>query len=109
MRAATLRKQINIEVPVEVKSVTGAVTKTWQSYRSKVWASIETLRGYERQTAVATWPSADVKIEIRYIAGLLPTMRIVYDNKVYSILGINNVEERNREMIITTQTGVKSA
>lgn len=108
MRAGQKRHIIRIEKPVKVKSSTGSVTTTWELFRN-TWASIETLRGYEKQSAVASWPGSDTKIGFTYIAGLLPTMRVVYNGSIYSILNINDVEERRREIQLTCQSGVKPA
>jgi SPP1 family predicted phage head-tail adaptor len=107
MRSGQLRHKIRIEVPVQVKQPNGSVKITWSLYR-EVFANIETLKGFERQVATASWPASDVKIGMRYVAGLLPTMRVVYNGKSYSILGINDIEERHRELEITTQQGVSA-
>lgn len=109
MQSGKLRHKVRIEVPVQTKSKSGAVTTDWQLYRL-VWASIEQLKGYEKAGMAAIYPAADCKIYMRYIAGVLPTMRIVYNDKIYSILAPpNNIEERNRELEIVCQTGVKAA
>jgi len=105
MRSGTLRHKIRIEVPVSVKQANSSVKTTWELYSSP-WANLETLKGFERQVATTSWPAADVKITFRYIAGLLPTMRVVYNGRSYSILGIADDEERHRDIVLTTQTGV---
>ena len=107
MRAGRMRSFVTIEAPVQTKGTGGSVVTTWDTF-DKVWAEIDTLRGYEKSTATATWPGADSKIMIRYIAGLLPTMRIVFENNIYSILGINDVFMRHRELDLTCQSGVKA-
>jgi len=104
-----LRHNIRIEVPVITKDKFGAPVTTWNLY-SSVWASIESLKGYDKAAAAANYPGADATIVIRYLAGVLPTMRIVYGNQIYSILGIpNNVDLRNRSIELTCQTGIKAS
>ena len=105
MRAGTRRNFITIQTPVQEKQPNGSFKTVWQDYR-QLWASIETLKAYEKTAAAATWPGSDQKISFRYIDGILPTMRVVYNNVIYAILGINNVEMRNRELILTTKAGV---
>jgi len=105
MRSGTLRHRVRLEVPVQVKQANGSVVTTWNLYR-EVWANLETLKGFERQVATTSWPASDVKISMRYVAGLLPTMRVVYNGRSYSILGIADDEERHRDVTLTTQTGV---
>jgi SPP1 family predicted phage head-tail adaptor len=107
MRSGTLRHKVRIEVPVKVKQANSSEKITWELYR-EVWANVETLKGFERQVVTTSWPAADVKITIRYVAGLLPTMRVVYNGRSYSILGINDIEEQHRNVELTTQTGVNA-
>lgn len=107
MRAGTKRCFITIETPVQVKQPNGSMVTTWVQF-DKLWASIETLKAYEKTAAAATWPGADQKISFRYVDGVLPTMRINFNNVIYSILGINNVDMRNRELILTCQSGIKA-
>jgi len=46
--------------------------------------------------------SAEVshKIRMRYIAGLLPTMKIAWGAREFEIISIINVQERNNEIVI---------
>lgn len=98
---------VRIEQPVQAKDTnTGAMTTTWTLFKN-MWASIETMRSFVKQAAQASWPGADVEISIDYVEGLLPTFRVSYNNKIYSILNVNDLEELNRDIILTCQTGVK--
>jgi len=108
MRSGTLRNFITIEEPVKVKSDSGAMTTSWVTFK-QVWAGIRTIRGYEKQSAESSWPGADSKIKIHYVAELLPTMRILYNNVIYSIFDIDDIDERHREVIFTCQSGAKSS
>jgi SPP1 family predicted phage head-tail adaptor len=108
MKIGGLRHKITIEKPVTAKNSLAAMTTTWVQF-AQVWASIETLRGFDKTAAQANYPGANAKVVIRYISGLLPTMRLVYNNQIYSILGApNNVDMRNRVIELTCETGVKS-
>ena len=103
-----MRSFITIQQPTKVKSGSGAMTTTWSTFK-QVWAGIRTIRGVEKQSAESSWPGADSKIKIRYVSGLLPTMRISYNNIIYSIFDINDIDERHREVIFTCQSGAKSS
>jgi hypothetical protein len=37
---------------------------------------------------------------MRYIAGLLPTMKIAWGDRMFEIISIINVAERNKEIVI---------
>lgn len=106
MRASKRRSLVQIEAPVQVKDKYQAVTTSWQLF-AEVWASIETLRAYEKVAVAASWPGASHKVTIRYIEGILPTMRINFNNQIYSILGINDVDMRHRDIELTCESGVK--
>jgi len=106
-RAGQRRSLVIIQTPVKVKSDSGAVTTSWVLFK-QVYAKIKTMRTYEKQAAQAANPGANVIIRIKYIAGLLPTMRILYDDKIYSILGIDDIDERHRDVDFTCQSGVKA-
>lgn len=107
MRSGTLKHFAAIEVPVKTKTSTGAVSTVWTLYRS-VWISIEFLNGFEKQSADAAWPGANTKIKFHYLAGVLPTMRLVFENVIYSILNVNDVELRHREIELTCKSGVSA-
>lgn len=107
MRTGTRRSFIRIEVPTQIKQPNGSILTVWNKY-IELWACVQTLKGNERTSSAATWPSADQKITFRYVAGILPTMRVVFNDVVYSILNVNNVDMRNREIVLTTNSGVRS-
>jgi hypothetical protein len=44
-----------------------------------------------------------------FIEGILPTMRIVYGDKIYSIMSIDNIDERNRDINFVCQSGLKAS
>ena len=105
MSSGKRRHFVTIQIPIEVKSLSGAVATTWNDFAT-TWAKIETMRGYEKQSAQAAWPGVDSRINIRYIEGILPTMRILYAGKIHSIKSVNDIEERHREIDLICQSGV---
>lgn len=107
IRSGQRRCFIRIEVSTQVKQPNGSMLTTWNPY-IQLWAAIETLKGNDKLSSQATWPSADQKISFRYIAGILPTMRVVFNDVIYSILNVNNVDMRNRDVVLTTNSGVRA-
>lgn len=106
MQSGKRRSRIVIQSPVKTKANGGGYTTTWADFGKPVWAAIETMKTFEKQAAQAAWPGADSTITFKFVAGLLPTMRIVYDGKIYSILGINDVDERHRNHELTCKQGI---
>ena len=108
MKAGTLRHLITIERP-HTSKVDGAQVVFWEFF-AEVWANIEQMRSFDRSNIQSVFPGADHFIKLRYLEGVTADMRAVYNNTVYSILGTpNNVEGRNRELILTAQSGVKES
>ena len=107
VRSGQRRCYIRVEVSTQVKQPNGSMKTEWNPYIS-LWASIETLKGNDRTSSQATWPSANQKITFRYVAGILPTMRVVFNDIIYSILNVNDVDMRNREIVLTTNSGVRA-
>lgn len=106
-RSGQRRCYIRIEVSTQVKQPNGSMKTEWNSYLS-LWAAIETLKGSDKLSSQASWPSADQKITFRYVLGILPTMRVVFNDIIYSILNVNNIDMRNREIVLTTNSGVRA-
>lgn len=108
MRAGALRHQITIQAPTTTKT-SGVQSDTWTDY-AIVCASVRQMRAYEKVAASAQWPGADSIITMRYTPGVTGNMRVIFNGMIYSILGQpNNVDGRNREMILTCQSGVKAS
>lgn len=109
VRIGELNQSVTIEQPVTTKA-SGVATTTWVTFKSGVWASIHTMKSYERANANAVWPGADVRITIRYLNGVKGNMRIVDDaGTIYAILGQpNDIDRRHRWLEITAQSGVKA-
>ena len=119
MRAGTLRHVITLQSSVTVKDPkTGIITTSWVDFR-KVRASIEQMKSWDKQALAATFPGADSVVKIRYMAGVLPTMRISHGagcpcgiaaEEIISVIGKpNDVDGRHRELIINGQSGVKNS
>lgn len=97
MNAGKLRHRVTIQSPVEVQSGTGDPVVTWQDVAT-VWAMVEPLRGREYLAAKQTVSEIEVRVVIRYMAGITAKMKIVHGTDEYLIETAINVLERNREL-----------
>jgi len=88
MQAGKLRHYIDIESRAETKDATGYPVVTWTAFASGVRASIEPLSAKEFVAQDATLGQVVARIVIRYIAGVLPTMRIKHGSDIYNIQGV---------------------
>ncbi len=111
MRAGSLRHFITIQhLPISTKGDFGeqkATNADWDTF-AQVWAEVSPIKGQDLARAQAVWPKVDVTINIRYLAGLTPDMRVVFNDKLYHLHAVINTDERNREMQLLCETGVKA-
>ncbi|KPC32529.1 Head-tail adaptor [Pseudomonas syringae pv. cilantro] len=88
MNAGKLRHRIAFQsLGAGQNPVTGEETTGWITIWDKVPASVEPLSSRDLIAAQAAQSDASARIVIRYRAGVLPTMRILFRGEVYSIKG----------------------
>lgn len=82
----------------------GQEVLTWQTYKT-TRAEIQAVSGVETWAANTVEAFTLRKVRIRYTAGVTTEHRVVVckSGQIYSIRAILNWEERNRELILTTQ------
>jgi SPP1 family predicted phage head-tail adaptor len=110
LNTGDLNTRGTIQQPVAVK-VDGVTTTSWITFKTGVWASIKNMKSYDRANANAVYPGADVRITIRYLAGVKGNMRFVDDSgAIYAILGQpNDVDRKHQWLELTCQSGVKTS
>lgn len=99
MQIAKLRHRIVLQEHISSRDSFGAELKTW-SDKSKVWASIEPLSGKEYFAVQQVNAEVNTKITIRYRTGIKPTMRVLFEGRVFEILSILNTEEKNIQLVL---------
>jgi len=65
-----------------------------------VWASVEPTRGREYQEAQRIRPELSYKITTRYHKDVTPDMFIKFKNRLFEIISVINVRERNEMLEI---------
>ena len=89
-----LRHRITLQKPVVIKDSIGQELEEWQDVAT-VWASVEPLSGKEYSNAKQTNSEVSTKITTRYLDGITPFMRVLFQKHTYNILSVINFEERN--------------
>lgn len=97
MKAGDLRHQVTIQRLVQGQGASGEVTLTWTPFAT-VWGAVEPLSGREYWQAQQTASETSIRVRVRYLAGVVPTMRVLYGSRVFEILSIVDQEERHREL-----------
>jgi SPP1 family predicted phage head-tail adaptor len=89
--------RITIEKPTTNQDAAGGITQTWAAFAT-VWASIEPLAGH--RLFQAKQANADITgvINMRYLAGVKPNMRVKYGSRILTITSIINAKEHNIEL-----------
>lgn len=95
MNPGELRHRIKIQKHTSEMNENGFEVKSWQDFKS-AWASVTNLHGREFFQAKQVSSSASTKFIIRYIDELDTKMRILYNDKHYNIIYIDNIKDRNR-------------
>ncbi|AVI87288.1 phage head closure protein [Pseudomonas syringae] len=88
MRAGRLRHRITFQaLGRQQDPATGEELESWQTVWDKVPAAVEPLSSRDLMAAQAGQSEATGRMVIRYRAGVLPTMRILYRGEIYGIKG----------------------
>lgn len=105
MLAQQLRHVITIEQRGSGETGYGEPPVTWSAFASNVRASVEPVAGREALAAAANQAALVTRIVLRYIAGVTPQMRVVFDGRNYDIQSVVDVGERRRVLELICVVG----
>jgi SPP1 family predicted phage head-tail adaptor len=97
MDIGKLNKRITIEQPSTAQDAAGGLSPTWSTF-AQVWGAVEPLAGYKLFAAQQADAGVTGTVRIRYLAGVLPNMRVNYNGRYLYIKSIINTNERNEEL-----------
>ena len=97
MKIGKLRHRIAIEQGAETQDTDGSLIETWSTYAT-TQGSIEPVSGREYFDAQTTQADVTHRIYLRYIAGVIPKMRVKYGARIFDILSVINTRERKVEL-----------
>ena len=101
MESGKLRHYARIERDVVVAvGERGSKISEPQTVYDKVPCEILTLSGKELEFAKTLAPKATVQIRMRYLPNIGPDVRFVWNGRTFNAEHVNNVEQRNRELIV---------
>lgn len=100
MRPSRLNKRITIQQYSEVKNEEGVHKKSWSTFATPL-ACVKPLSGSQVYTSNAKENKSTVKVNIRYLKGLVEEMRILIDDVPYEIDYIEDVDYMHVEQWIT--------
>lgn len=112
MRPGKLRHRVTIEQPPGVDTVdaAGQPSTTWSTFLGPAYAEIRPVTVAERIAAQATQSAVSHVVTMRYRADKVVTskMRVVYEGRLFNILGVVNVGEMNEAWELQCEEGLRS-
>ena len=97
MRIGSLQWRITLEQNTPTANAMGEMVDTYSDFAT-VWAAIEPLTGNRLFQAQQANSLATGVVRIRYLAGVLPTMRIRFGTRYFQILTIIDVDMNHVEL-----------
>jgi SPP1 family predicted phage head-tail adaptor len=90
MQAGKLDRKIVIQSLSVTQNASGEAVESYSIFAT-IWANVQQTAGREQFRAERENAQVDTIFKIRYVANLLPTMRISYDSKYYDISEIKEL------------------
>jgi SPP1 family predicted phage head-tail adaptor len=110
MRAGKLRHRVTLQsltAGSPQQTASGQPDESWAD-EATIWASVEPLRGRELFAAQEHHSRVEVRIRLRYRAGITAAMRVSFDGRYYNIVAVLDREERHRELELMCEQGVNN-
>jgi len=96
MKIGELKRVISIQAKTKTPEDIGSWSETWAEF-AKTRAMILTVSASEQVKNQQIENQITHKITIRYQAGIVPEMRVVYNSRIFEIIGQPiNIKEENR-------------
>lgn len=102
MEIGSLRHRVTLQKITVVRNPDGSFVEDWVDI-STVWAAVSNLSGREFYAAAAVQAENTVEFTIRYFPEVDTSERILFRQKAYNITAIDNIEYKNKYMVIKTQ------
>ncbi len=78
----------------------GELTQDFKTVETGVVCSVERLTGDEGTLARQTFPTATHTVNMRWREGITSKDRLLFGTRTLNILDVDNVLERNRELVL---------
>jgi len=99
VRAGELNRRVIIEQATRSRNTFNEEVLVWTAWAT-VWAALEPATGRTYYAAKQYDAKVDGRVRIRYIEGLRSDMRLNYNGRILSIVGIIHPKEDRKEIQI---------
>ena len=113
--SSRLRHKLTLQQEVQTPDGAGGSVRSWQNV-ADLWAEIIPIGGSSsklnlsagKEVMVGGQVQAEVshRILLRYRDGVLPSMRLVFESRIFNIRSVANIEERREKLELLVQEGV---
>lgn len=97
--AGKLIRKVLIEYKTQLADAYGSLVDTWGTHATW-WAAIIPVTGREYVSDGKVNSEVTTRMRGRYLNGITPIMRVKYGTRIFSIVAVINIDERNREIEI---------
>lgn len=105
VRIGDMRHSIRIERQSTTQDAAGQRALTWTEFATRR-AAVEHANGTEIWASAQRSGRVPTVFRLRYLAGVTPDMRIVFDSRIFNILSVVDQEGRHEQLVITAQEEV---
>ena len=95
--AGSMNKRITIQRLAVTEDGEWGSTTAWSDHLTR-WANVQPMSANERMRNQGPSSEATYVIRMRYLSDFTGEDRISWNNKIFDIVGIINVDERNAEL-----------
>lgn len=92
-----MRQRVSIQSASVAKNSYGESIQTWTE-TAEVWAAVEPLEGREYFQAQQVQAETSIRVRVRYLSGVVPTMRIIYGARTLEVLAVIDRDEQHKEL-----------
>ena len=89
-----LRHRVRLQALALTPDGGGGFTESWSDL-AEIWARIQPVAGVELMLGEQRQHRVTHDVMIRYRLGIQPSQRLIYDGRVFYVLGIVNAGERD--------------
>jgi SPP1 family predicted phage head-tail adaptor len=106
MKIGKLRHRIKIQKYTAGRDSFGGEEPVWTDV-AEVWARVSPVSGKEFFASAQVNAEVTTKITMRYIKGITPKMRVVFDSRSFDIVSVLDFEERGIELNLMCRESVQ--
>lgn len=107
MQVGKYKHVVSIQRKTATTDAYGGETFSWSDV-GQTWARVMPLVGRDLISGEAEQHEGKVRFFIRYLAGIEPTMRVVWQSKNHEIISVSDVRGEGKELELLTRVGTNA-